>query len=1369
MKIKFTQVKASTFLVMLLFGFFSLKAQITLNTTVGSTGYDGTNNNGTNSFISFVISNGNNYPVVLNSVANWTNNTDNNTTSTLWYSSSSLSGGVTLGAPVWTTITSSLVSGITNTALSVNPVLTNINFVIPPNTTYRFALATTGTNRYSGTNATFPSPNTFTSGGISLRVGNFQIAGQNVGFAAANTPRCFTGSVTLTPASGPGGGGNPFLAPPISSFAYDAGIDTVWLNSPYAFINNSTGDSASYWRVEGEPGAGQCVPGFSCYHQISNSVRNFRYTFTDTGSYLVTLVVRNRTGVDSSSKRVYVGYPSKKPVANFFIDKQTIGVSEQIPVYDLSENGPTSWQWTVSPECRGCDTDPDLLPNDFLPSPGSQLPVLRARNAGKFDVCLKVWNSIGIDSICKKDYIEVIGGLNMCGGPGDTISREPEGYVYDNGGPNQQYFVADMGICNYVIDPCASRVTAYLERFRLRNQDTIIFRDGGASGPILRKLGGGNLPDSVRTLVATSGRLYLQWQLGAPQNALIGDSGIVIRWTSIPASYGAPNALFTSADTVYSGQKVQYTNATLGQGIISYTWDTDGDGSYNDHLSGNGANFTFTTVAPLVRNVCVRASNCKGSSTYCKQLIVLPVQTRPIVNFSSPRPAGFTTDTFRLLDISRNGPNQWRWEITPKNVLYVSGTDSSSQNPIFMLTSPGKYAVRLVARNTFGVDSLERFFYLDVLAYNQPNTDFPIANASDVGITRVVFESVDTTTALKTPTYTALFNIKRGLLYRGVPYTLEVMRPTAETPMERKAWIDFNFDADFIDQGEMIMNESNGRNLVGSSTFMIPNDIAPGRVTRLRVGVSEGGTTLTPDKARAGCFEDYAVEIGLDLVPPVISLKGAGIHRVQRGTVYFDPGVLAIDNREGDISSRYETSNNIDMSTVGVYKARYWVKDLYGNVSDTIERTVQVEINQLGPTVTLNGPDTVYVEARQGSYIDQGAVAVNNVGDSINDRIVRIGMVDTAYIGTYYINYSVRDEFGFTGEKTRVVIVRKTIAPSLSIQDASGIVKHQINTPYLLGSGLIRTDYYFNIDQLTLTQTGSPNVTVPGSYFIQVRLCDPLNNCTAPLQVQIDVQDTVSPVVSLLGSNPLIVDVYNQNYEDPGVSASDNYYSENSLIRLVDNKVNVNKLGTYSIVYTVKDGSNNSTTLSREVRVVDRMAPTIELLGGDPFDLIWNDTFEMENEVRILDNFYSSDDLLPLVQKTTTLDVNPATGKYYGGTRGWKEITYQVTDPSGNQSNKIRRRIYVDFRTGLSEQSKHEGISVYPNPSTGKFMISTQEALPGKTEVVMYNVLGAKVYSEQIEMLGNKAEINVTGLPTGIYILQLTNNSKQYTQRVTVK
>jgi hypothetical protein len=210
-------------------------------------------------------------------------------------------------------------------------------------------------------------------------------------------------------------------------------------------------------------------------------------------------------------------------------------------------------------------------------------------------------------------------------------------------------------------------------------------------------------------------------------------------------------------------------------------------------------------------------------------------------------------------------------------------------------------------------------------------------------------------------------------------------------------------------------------------------------------------------------------------------------------------------------------------------------------------------------------------------------------------------------------------------------------------------------------------------------------------------------------------------------------------------------------------------LGSYTITYIVRDGANNSTEVKRQVNVVDRIAPVVELLGGDPFDLVWNDTFEMANEVRITDNYYNGEDLLALVQKTTTLNVDAVTGKYYGGTRGWKEITYQVTDPSNNQSNKARRRIYVDFRTGLNDVNKDQMVSTYPNPNSGKFTISSKETMTGKTEVTLYNVLGAKVYSQTIDMNGKTVEVNADGLPSGIYLLQLTNNGKQYSQRVTLK
>src|SRR5690554_8086113 len=67
-------------------------AQITLNTTVGSTGYTGTNSL-SNSTITFVIDNSaNTDPMLLDEVGQWTSSTQSGNTATLWYSSTSLSG-----------------------------------------------------------------------------------------------------------------------------------------------------------------------------------------------------------------------------------------------------------------------------------------------------------------------------------------------------------------------------------------------------------------------------------------------------------------------------------------------------------------------------------------------------------------------------------------------------------------------------------------------------------------------------------------------------------------------------------------------------------------------------------------------------------------------------------------------------------------------------------------------------------------------------------------------------------------------------------------------------------------------------------------------------------------------------------------------------------------------------------------------------------------------------------------------------------------------------------------------------------------------------------------------------------------------------
>lgn len=204
--------KVYFWVVLLLLGLTG-QAQITLNTTVGSTDYTGGNSCGTGSagscFITFAVQNPSTSPIQITDIGQWTSTSNNGNTVDLYSSTTSLSGTVTgafssTAPPAgWSLAASGTISGIT--ATGVNTVLSGLNIVVPGGTTIRFALVPSGTVSYSGTATVFPSPNTFSSNGVNLLVGNAQLAGGNVGVGGVNNPRAFTGSVTfipLTPCSG---------------------------------------------------------------------------------------------------------------------------------------------------------------------------------------------------------------------------------------------------------------------------------------------------------------------------------------------------------------------------------------------------------------------------------------------------------------------------------------------------------------------------------------------------------------------------------------------------------------------------------------------------------------------------------------------------------------------------------------------------------------------------------------------------------------------------------------------------------------------------------------------------------------------------------------------------------------------------------------------------------------------------------------------------------------------------------------------------------------------------------------------------------------------------------------------------------------
>jgi PKD repeat protein len=803
--------------------------------------------------------------------------------------------------------------------------------------------------------------------------------------------------------------------PPIASYAYD-NQDTIWIGSPSTIVNTSNGAVNSYWDILGYNATNKFgyyapVPlprmlknsnGINDYFldTIENKVNLNKYIFDNPGYYRLKLVALNQFGMDTYIDTLYVDTPSGPPTAEFFADRRTIGVYDFTNMFDLTGNGPVSWEWYLDPPFYNPGSP---FFNNFSPTAGDQNPALNANEGGLFDVCLVATNYRGKDTICKQDYIKIISGYEVCKGTStakDTIAKENEGSA-KLATVAGMYIPSLIGSCGkgFTISTCSDTVVLFIDRFKMRPIDSLRVHSGTLSGPIVARMGGSVVPAAFSTVKVPGGIAYLETFLGSSTGA--GDSGYVVRWNALPATYPKPTAAFSLTDTIYDGYTAQYTNQSTGKNV-KYAWDTNGDNVYGIDNPSSGVDSTttnptrtFNVFLPYTANICLKASNCVGSDTACKSVRFLPITAAPSAEFTVNRFTGFTTDTFRFKDLSQNGANQWMWSFVPDNVAFLEGTNATSQNPVVLLNSAINYNITLIATNTMGSTSKTKNAFVTAIAFGSPGcsgcptaSGVPFVPGSlDIGITRVTLADMDTTTQLNTPIYHALYNKKIATLYRGVTYTLSTARGTAGDPMSTRAWIDFNRNTNFGDVAhEVIISEDNQNKAVTSGTFTVPGNTVTGN-TRMRVGVTYGATDINYQVTSLGCFEDYGIIIGIDNINPTLELIGNSVEKVEVHKPYGEKGVIAHDNLEGYISDKYEVFGKVDTGKVGYYILKYIVRDLYGNISDTAIRTVQVEINQTGPTLVLNGADSITIEV-YNTFNDPEATATSNTGADLTSLIM---------------------------------------------------------------------------------------------------------------------------------------------------------------------------------------------------------------------------------------------------------------------------------------------------------------------------------------------------------------------------------------------
>jgi hypothetical protein len=357
-------------------------------------------------------------------------------------------------------------------------------------------------------------------------------------------------------------------------------------------------------------------------------------------------------------------------------------------------------------------------------------------------------------------------------------------------------------------------------------------------------------------------------------------------------------------------------------------------------------------------------------------------------------------------------------------------------------------------------------------------------------------------------------------------------------------------------------------------------------------------------------------------------------------------------------------------------------------------------------------------------------------------------------LGTYNITYSVRDAFGFLGTKTRVVIVQDTKKPTIKTISGRDTIDHQIGTPFDVSMYLIVEDNYWGINTSELVRTGIVNVTQQGLYTLRYNVVDGSGNVADEYFLSVFVRDIVPPVIVLIGNPVVQVPVFG-NFEDPWVTAQDNYYPNVTVSSNRATILNTNRVGEYVITYTAQDPAGNTSTVQRMVRVIDNEPPVISVLGSNPFRMDINDDFDtIDPGVKVTDNYWPEDSIDIMIDKS---QLKPSViGTYF--------VYYSATDKSGNVSNLRFRRVEVAFRVGLNEKvSQNNGsVSVYPNPSAGSIQIVSQA---GIKQITVLDMSGKKIQTSTPHDLKTTLTISENGL----FLLLIETEGGTFTQKVYIQ
>lgn len=324
------------------------------------------------------------------------------------------------------------------------------------------------------------------------------------------------------------------------------------------------------------------------------------------------------------------------------------------------------------------------------------------------------------------------------------------------------------------------------------------------------------------------------------------------------------------------------------------------------------------------------------------------------------------------------------------------------------------------------------------------------------------------------------------------------------------------------------------------------------------------------------------VIVVLDKTPPVITLNGVTPMTIEQCDVFTDPGAVATDAVDGNLSTAIITTGSVDASKTGTYTLTYTISDAQGNTS-SINRIVNV-VDTKNPGIFLRGVritnNAVINVQINSTFVDEiyaddycnGSIAVNKVA-GFN------GPVNTIARATYPVAYYSSDPSGNKADEDGFVLnyrVDDYIAPVI-VLNTDDTILHDVNNPYYSRSVTVSDNYYSN-DKVSVVRTGSVDPYTLGTYKETYTATDESGNVTVKVRT-VKVVDREAPSILAPAVNACVGTPF---WAYSGLVIRDNYYSPASLlpmVKVLNHNVNIWEAGVYYVNYELTDPSGNQAQL----------------------------------------------------------------------------------------------------------------------------------------------------------------------------------------------